>query len=284
MIPPELKYFLEAAKTLNLSRAAERIGISQPSLSAAIKRLEHDVGIILFTRHKTGVSLTQAGKQLLAHSQQLIQYWEDIRAQAQASHTKIQGTFTIGCPGAIALLLASRFIPELCRKHEKLTIHFKHDISRRLVEEVINLSIDISIVVNPVYHPDLIIRKLYTDKTTFWIPNNKQSTTALPTAKSVLFCNPELQQTQLLLKQAKKRGITFSRIMHTTHFEIIRSLLIDELAVGILPETIARAIPSQLQAISSMPSVSDEVCVIYRPENHNVRAVQTIIAAIKDSI
>ena len=62
MVPSaaELEYFLEVSSTLNLSRASERLGISQPSLSLAIKRLEQSVGTELFIRHKHGVTLTQA--------------------------------------------------------------------------------------------------------------------------------------------------------------------------------------------------------------------------------
>jgi len=55
----ELEYFLEVANTLNLSRASERLGLSQPSLSLAIKRLELSIGTQLFIRHKQGVTLTQ---------------------------------------------------------------------------------------------------------------------------------------------------------------------------------------------------------------------------------
>lgn len=70
MIPSvaELTYFLEVSNSLNLSRASERLGISQPSLSLAIKRLEQTIGTSLFLRHKHGVSLTQAGKQAIVPS------------------------------------------------------------------------------------------------------------------------------------------------------------------------------------------------------------------------
>ena len=72
----ELRYFIEVANSLNLSRASERLGISQPSLSVAIKRLEGSIGTELLIRQKRGVVLTQAGKQLLAHAKQLLQYFD----------------------------------------------------------------------------------------------------------------------------------------------------------------------------------------------------------------
>src|SRR3990167_8816805 len=101
----ELEYFLEVSSTLNLSRASERLGISQPSLSLAVKRLEQSVGNSLFVRHKQGVTLTQAGKQLVLHARQLLQYWENTKSQALASQQEVQGYFTLGCHATIAIYM-----------------------------------------------------------------------------------------------------------------------------------------------------------------------------------
>lgn len=62
MSPQEIRYFVEIAGTLNFSRAAERLGVSQPTLTHAMNRLESDLGIRLFHRSKQGVQLTTAGQ------------------------------------------------------------------------------------------------------------------------------------------------------------------------------------------------------------------------------
>ena len=66
--PTEILYFNEIAKTSNLSRAAERLGVTQPTLSLALKRLEDTIGMPLMIRSKTGVQLTRAGQKLLTKS------------------------------------------------------------------------------------------------------------------------------------------------------------------------------------------------------------------------
>src|SRR5688572_24846665 len=103
--PAELTYFLEVATVLNLSRASERLGISQPSLSLAIKRLEETLGANVFIRHKNGVSLTQAGKQLLRHTRQLLHDWETTKSRALASKLSVEGSITLGCAPSIAIYL-----------------------------------------------------------------------------------------------------------------------------------------------------------------------------------
>src|SRR3569832_169837 len=129
--PADLTYFVEVANTLNVSRAAERLGISQPSLSLALQRLEHAVGAPLLNRSKRGVTLTQAGKQLLQHARYLLETWDSVRAGALASVRDIQGSYTIGCHPSVALSLLSRFLPQLLRDHPKLDIRLRHDLSRK---------------------------------------------------------------------------------------------------------------------------------------------------------
>lgn len=280
--PSELQYFLEVGLTLNLSRAAERLGISQPSLSVAIKRLEQSVGTTLLIRHKKGVTLTQAGKQLLLHTRKLLQQWQEVKSQALASHSEVQGCFTIGCHPSIAKYSLPFFLPELMNTHSNLEIKLKHDISRKITEEVIDLSVDIGLVVNPVKHPDLIIRKLFNDEVGFWQKKNSQVQLSKPSNKVVL-CDPELQQTQSLLKKAKKQGIVFDRIIPTNSLELIAALTAKGCGVGVLPTRVMlTSFPDKLSLIRGAPTYFDEVCMVYRSEHRDVTALQTIIAAIKN--
>ena len=279
----ELEYFVEISNTLNLSRASERLGISQPSLSLAIRRLEESVGTQLFVRHKRGVTLTQAGKQLLLHARQLLQYWANVKSQALASHHEVQGYFTLGCHSTIAMHIVSGFLAPLLEKHSKLEIHLKHDVSRKITEQVINLSIDIGIVTNPLKHPDLIIRKLCEDEVTFWVSEHKRKIQDINSTQAVILCEPELTQTQLLLKKSKKTGIIAERIMTMNSLEVVANLTANGCGIGILPSRVAKSMyPDKLKRIPNAPVYSDEICLVYRHENRGVQAIQTITNVIKD--
>lgn len=280
--PAELQYFLEVSSTLNLTRASERLGISQPSLSLAIKRLEQSVGTPLFIRHKNGVTLTVAGKQLLLHTKQLLQYWENTKSQALASHQEVQGYFTLGCHSTIAIHIVSGFLADLLENHPKLEVHLKHDISRRITEQVINLSIDIGIVVNPLKHPDLVIRKLCEDEITFWVGSGKREIQDSRSKQAVILCDPDLTQTQYLLKKGRKVGIAPERVMTMNSLEVVANLTANGSGIGILPARVAQAMyPKILKRIPKAPVYLDEICLIYRNENRNVQAIQTMINIIK---
>ncbi|WP_367607368.1 LysR family transcriptional regulator [Legionella sp. W05-934-2] len=281
----ELVYFIEVSNCLNLSRASERLGISQPSLSLAIKRLEQSIGIPLFIRHKQGVSLTQAGKQLVVHARQLLQYWENTRSKALASHHFVQGFYTIGCHSVISSYLLADFLPKLLAKHPKLEIHLRHDISRKITEEVINLSCDLAIIVNPIEHPDLVIKKLCQDKVTFWVKKDLSPLQMIQDPNAVILCDPSLTQTQWLLKQRDEAGIKAKRLMTSNSLEAIVNLALTGCGIAILPERVANRLGNnELIPIANAPAYEDDICLVYRHENRDLMAMQTIIESLKAHI
>lgn len=277
--PTDLNYFLEVANLLNLSRAAEVLGISQPSLTLAIKRLEKSVGTPILIRHKRGVSLSKAGKQLLAHTRHLLQQWDTIKSETLASVDDIQGCFIIGCHPSIALYSLPRFLADLLEQYPKLEVKLEHNVSRKLTEQVINLTIDIGIVVNPVKHPDLIIKKLDDDRFTLWQAEPTRSIQNIKSDNVVILCDPNLIQTQSILKNLKKLTPNYSRLIPSDNLEVIADLTQSGCGIGILPGSVANL--RNLTPIPKMPTYADEICMLYRGENRNVKAIQVIANAIK---
>ena len=97
-----LRAFLETADAGALSRAARALGISQPSLTVQIQRLEKHLGTPLFTRHGRGVVLTDAGKALYPRARRIL---EEVRATEDAvrrQHDESAETLTIGAIPTVA--------------------------------------------------------------------------------------------------------------------------------------------------------------------------------------
>lgn len=275
--PNELSYFIELSSTLNFSRAAERIGMSQPSLSAAIKRLETSIGVSLFIRNKNGVILTPAGKRLLSHAKDLLQLWHTTKSESLASHHEVQGCLTLGCHPSIALFSLAKFLPKLWVRYPEFEIQFKHDLSRKILEGIVNFSIDVGIVVNPVKHPDLVLYKLQDDEVGFWSADNKNHSTK----NTVIICDPDLIQTQWLLKRLKKYSIQPLRMITSNNLEVIAKLTAYGNGMGILPSSVACYTQPTLKSIAKMPVYHDEIYLVYRHEYRQHKAMQVMISAIK---
>ena len=278
----ELLYFIELAQTLNFTRASERIGITQPSLSTAIKRLERFLNTALFIRNKHQVILTPAGKNLLNHSKQLIQLWDHTKASCLLSQNEIQGNITLGCHFSIALYFLPQFFPQLLKKYSKLEIKLRHDLSRKITEEIINFTIDIGIIVNPIKHPDLIIKKIFDDQMTCWRASSIMSQKMVQANNNVIICDPDLAQTQWILKNIDNSVIKFNRFITSNNLEVIASLTAAGSGIGILPARVAKSLySSRLRNITHSPIYNDEICLVYRHENRNIKAIQVVIDEIK---
>lgn len=271
----DLNYFIEIASTGNLTQAATRLGVTQPTLSLALQRLESSLGAGLLLRSKKGVSLTPAGRTLLAHSRKLLQEWEGVQTKALASHHELKGTFTLGCHPSVALFSLPQFLPDLIRKHADLEIHLFHGLSRAVVDQVIAVNVDLGIVVNPLRHPDLVIKKVCEDEVMLW-----RGEASVP--KDVIIADADLNQSQQIMKRFKKSGIEPKRFVRSSSLEVVASLTQSGGGLGILPSRVARRYG--LKAVAQSPVFKDEICVVYRTESRSIKTVQILAAEIERAL
>lgn len=276
----DLHYFIEVAQSLNLSRAAERLGLSQPSLSLSIQRLERDVGAQLLIRSKKGVSLTPAGKVFQRHARELVQQWEKVRDKTVASETQVRGSLKLGCHPSVACYSLPGFLPELLSEHVDLEFQLAHDLSRKITERVISLEVDLGIVVNPVRHPDLVIQKLSEDEVTYWAHEKAGALGQMGSESRVLICDPELLQTQALMKNKRPEFQEFRRVITSSNLEVILSLTAAGSGIGILPGRVA-ALEPRLKKVPNAPSFKDQICLVYRIENRSNLVIKEVAKSIQ---
>jgi DNA-binding transcriptional LysR family regulator len=278
----DLQYFVEVARRENISRAAQTIGISQPSLSQALQRLEQNIGERLLIRHKKGVLLTRAGEEVHYHAQALLEQWADIKDKALDRIHEVQGEFVIGCHASVARTAGSYFMPQLMQDYPDLSIKFKHDLSRHITEQVIDLKIDVGIVVNPIQHPDLVIVPLAKDYISLWIHGEGEyALQNHKNGKGVIICDPALLQSQSIMKQLSSGKIKYGRVIETSDLNVVSELTAHGCGIGVMPESTAQKARAPLRRIAAAPSYDDQHCLIYRIENKSVRSIQVIGDAVK---
>lgn len=113
----QLSYFIAAGETGSVTKAAERVNISQPSVSAAISHLEKEFGVQLFVRqHAQGLALTPSGKRLLKAAKESLRSAQDLYDVAGQSASAIKGPLNLGTFRTFAPLI----IPELWRSFTTL--------------------------------------------------------------------------------------------------------------------------------------------------------------------
>lgn len=111
----QLRYFVVTAEVLSFTAAAKLLHISQPSISTALAELEVSFGVQLFIRHHaSGLSLTQAGREMIGRARDLLKNAEELQMAAKEMDGGISGAITLGCLVSLAPplmpALMSRFV------------------------------------------------------------------------------------------------------------------------------------------------------------------------------
>ena len=272
----DLQYFIAVADTLNVSRAAERLGIRQPSLSEALKRLEESVGCPLFFRSKTGVQLTPEGKEFLSYSKDFLDEWHLLRDKIQKTSSSLSGHYTLGCHASVAIYTLKHFLPALLKDHPLLEIKLLHDLSRNICEQVISHKIDLGIVVNPVRHPDLMIYELARDEVTLWKSKNRDVN------DDIIICDPQLVQSNAVLKKMGGTKLSRMRRLSTGNLEVAKALAEAGAGIAILPTRVAlNDANTNLQKIPGAPIHEDKICLVLRAERKKHPGIGFWIDVIK---
>lgn len=105
-----LRYFVVTAQELNITRAAEKLMISQPPLSNQIKGLEEELGVRLFIRGKRRLELTEEGSLLLRRARELLELEDKTKQEISALREGMSGTICLGMVEGRAPFLASKWI------------------------------------------------------------------------------------------------------------------------------------------------------------------------------
>lgn len=137
----QLRYFVELARQLNFSRAAERLNISQPPLSRQIQQLEGELGLKLFVRDKRSVYLTDAGRALLDDAQSLVDHavrFKDtasLAAQGKAGVVRIGIGMGLGAHVQAAVTEHSKYFPSVALElHDIFSTRQNHALRERIID------------------------------------------------------------------------------------------------------------------------------------------------------
>lgn len=275
----DLIYFVAIAEAGSLTAAASKLGVAQPSLTLAMQRLESDLDAKLFERTQRGIRLTAAGDRVLQAGRALKESWQEIRNQVHETQHEVAGRVLLGCHAAVATYVLPAIVPALQKKFPAVELILRHDLSRHLTTAIVERDIDVGLVINPIRHPDLVLRPLLTDEVGFWV---HKDLAAKGMAFEQIIADPDLIQAQTLLRKIASKKPARRPVLATSHLEIVVSLTLAKAGIGILPQRVAQAQGrKELKQLKDFPTFKDELCLAYRPERKKRPAVKALIELIQ---
>ncbi len=132
----QLRSFAAVAEEGHLTRAAERLHVSQPAVSGQIKALEQELDVRLFERSASGMVLTVAGRELLANAQRVLTAAEDMKQAAKRLTGEIAGVLRIGTVSNPASLRLGELLAAAIERHPRLQLELQHEVSGAALEAV----------------------------------------------------------------------------------------------------------------------------------------------------
>jgi len=157
----ELRYIVAVAHARHFGRAAEACFVSQPTLSVAVKKLEEELGVQLFERGPTEVTVTPAGGRVVEQAQRALEEADKIRGIAKSTADPLQGTLRLGVIFTIAPYLLPQLIPVLRRRAPKMPLILEENYTATLSERLKRGDIDAAIVALPFSEAGISVTPLY---------------------------------------------------------------------------------------------------------------------------
>ena len=144
-----LRYFLEIAREGNMSRAAERLHVTQPTLSKQMKDLEQELGKKLFRRGSFSVSLTDEGMLLRKRAEDILEMVDKTLDEFKALDPVLGGEVYIGCAESYQIKYLAQTIKAFKEKYPLFRYHLTSGNTEQVTERLDKGLIDFAVIVEP---------------------------------------------------------------------------------------------------------------------------------------
>ena len=259
----ELRYIVAVARERHFGRAAEACFVSQPTLSVAVKKLEEELGVVLFERGPGEVTVTPGGQQVVEQAQRVLEEASRIKEIAAAGRDPLAGPLRLGAIYTIGPYLLPKLIPILRRNAPTMQLLIQENFTHRLGDMLKNGEVDAMLVALPYDEPGVATHALYDEPFFVAVPKGhpwegrKRVTTDELTSESLLLLGEgHCFRDQVLeichtVRARERSGV--SRTVEGGSLETIRQMVAGGVGVTVLPATSLDARGSAGELIRVLP-------------------------------
>jgi LysR family hydrogen peroxide-inducible transcriptional activator len=285
----ELRFIVAVARERNFRRAAEKSFISQPALSLAIQKLEEELGLKIFERGKSEITITPVGFAIVEQAQRVLEEAERIREIATQGKNQLTTALRIGIIHSVGPYLLPDLIPALKKFAPQMALEVEENITSNLETLLRNGKLDVIIIALPFGDTGILTRPLYDE------PFEVVVSTDHHWAERRSIKAPELADEQVLLLNS---GHCFSNqvaeacpdlhrkgadIQQGTSLETIRNMVASGHGITVLPASAnsARYRSRLLKVIPfTKPAPSRRIALAWRKSFARTQAIDALAQAV----
>ncbi|MBI3666455.1 MAG: LysR family transcriptional regulator [Acidobacteria bacterium] len=168
----QIATFVEVAHSGSFSRAAQRLFRTQPAISTQVRLLEKECGQPLFVRHARRVELTPGGRILLRYGERLRELRTAALAELETMRQRPRGKLAIAANEATVLYILPVMILQFKRDYPDVRLDIVRNFSRKIIEKVLENTVDFGVVTLPFKHPHLHVLPIHRDEMAVLAPPN----------------------------------------------------------------------------------------------------------------
>lgn len=292
----ELKYIVAVAREKHFGRAAEACFVAQPTLSVAIKKLEDELGVAIFERGGSEVSVTPIGAQIVAQAEHVLEQTAYIKNIAKQNKDPLVGPLRVGVIYTIAPYLLPQLVPTLIERVPQMPLVLQEHFTVKLLELLRVGELDAAIMALPFNDQGLMVRSLYDEPFVVAVPRKH------PWAERGAISSEELKQETMLLLGAghcfrdqvlevcpemsrfSTGGGGIARTFEGSSLETIRHMVASGIGITVLPKA---SVPDPLPTDSMLrylpfddPAPSRRVVVAWRKSFTRQAAIEALRQAV----
>ncbi|MBL8473203.1 MAG: LysR family transcriptional regulator [Rhodocyclaceae bacterium] len=292
----DLRYIAVLAELRHFGRAAERCHVAQPTLSAAVKKLEDELGVTLFERSPADVRITPVGEAVVEQARRVLAEAARVKELAQSGRDALVGALRLGAIYTVGPYLLPSLIPIVHARAPAMPLMIEENYTARLVESLKAGALDAIVIALPFAEIGLVARGVYDEPLRVVVPAQHRWAQRSEIRPAELAEEPMLLlgagncfRDQVLevcprLREAEPNGR--ARAMEGSSLETIRHMVASGMGITVLPSSCADPLAHTNPLIRVLPFAALQptrrIALVWRTSFPRIAAVDVLLRAIED--
>ncbi|MFT5644040.1 MAG: LysR family hydrogen peroxide-inducible transcriptional activator [Janthinobacterium sp.] len=292
----ELKYIVAVSRAKHFGHAAEACHVAQPTLSVAIKKLEDELGVVLFERGGTEISVTPLGQKIISQAEHVLEQTAAIKELAQQNKDPLAGPLRLGVIYTIGPYLLPPLVKKMIATVPQMPLILQENFTVRLLELLRQGELDVAIMALPLPEHGMFMQELYDEPFVVampqhhpWVARKAIAAADLKSEPMLLLGNGHCFRDQVLevcpeMARFASNGNGMQRTFEGSSLETIRHMVASGIGLTVLP----RASVSDMDAADGLlqfrpfeaPAPSRRVVLLWRKSFTRKAAIDALCTAL----
>ncbi|AJE04318.1 LysR family transcriptional regulator [Geobacter pickeringii] len=283
----QLRFFVEIARHGNFTKAAEQLHVAQPAVSMAIKKLEEELDLVLFSRQERKVALTAEGKIFLAHARRVLAEVKAAEMEMGELHGLSKGEVRVGIPPMLSAYYFPDIIRDFVRRYPNLHLSVYGEGAWRIQKMIEQGELDMGVIAAGIYPENLEVRRFLREEVVVCVPKGHSFAGRKAVSfdefmqQPLVFYKEGYYIRELIFDVTKGTGIAPNIVFETNLFSLVKSLVRNGLGIS----TFLRMVVSNdedLRAVSFDPPLYLDLLIAWKKLGYLSRANRAFVDFLLD--